>query len=178
LANSLADCDVLVLDRAIVHQVIRGVNTKSSVLKTMLSLLPKFPSFVEVHELILNEEASREAESKRAIEIALLASCGPQQMLDNPPPAQPPQDRNNNNTNFNNGGYGHGGRNGGRGDDDNSGGHNNYNNAPAWYSPPPPEDHCGGLAGMRRGLGSPTLVFLALTHLSLLLRPISPINPQ
>jgi hypothetical protein len=41
-----------------VHQLIRGLNNKFSVLKTLLLLLPKFPSFVEAHELILMEEAS------------------------------------------------------------------------------------------------------------------------
>jgi hypothetical protein len=41
-----------------------------------------------------------------------------------------------------------------------------------------PGDHRGGLAGMHRGLGAPTLVFLALTRLLLLLKPIMLINPR
>jgi hypothetical protein len=41
-----------------------------------------------------------------------------------------------------------------------------------------PGDHRGDLAGMHRGLGAPTLVFLALTRLLLLLKPIMLINPR
>jgi uncharacterized protein YigA (DUF484 family) len=64
LANSLTNCDAPVLERALVHQLICGLNNKFSVLKTLLLLLPKFPSFVEACELILTEEASREADNK------------------------------------------------------------------------------------------------------------------
>jgi uncharacterized protein YigA (DUF484 family) len=53
LTNSLADCDALVSDQALVHQLIHSLNNKFSVLKMLLPLLPKFPSFVEAHELIL-----------------------------------------------------------------------------------------------------------------------------
>jgi hypothetical protein len=42
----------------------------------------------------------------------------------------------------------------------------------------PHGDHREGLAGVHLGLGSPALVFLALTHLYLLLRPIRPLNPR
>jgi hypothetical protein len=145
LTNSLADCDAPVLDHALVHQLIRGLNPKFSVLKTLLLLLPKFPSFIEACELILSEEASREADTKRTTETAFLASGGTSQKPNAPPPAQPPPDRNNNN-NFNNGGrgcgrdrsggHGRGGCNGGCGGNGGGDGRNNFNGATAWSSPP------------------------------------------
>jgi hypothetical protein len=115
LANSLADCDVPVGERALVHQLIRGLNPKFSVLKTLLPLLPKFPSFVEARELVLSDEASWDADSKRASETALLAANGSTPKPDAAPPAPPASDRAPNNT-FYNGGRGRGrGRGGGRG---------------------------------------------------------------
>jgi hypothetical protein len=118
------------------------MNPKFSVLKTLLSLLPKFPTFIEACKLILSEEASREANSKRATEAALLAFGGTPLKPDNPPTPQPPPDHTNNNNFHNNGGRGrgrgrdgdrgHGGHNGGRGG---NGGLNNFNGSPAWSSP-------------------------------------------
>jgi hypothetical protein len=45
LANSLTDCDAPIQDRALVHQLIRGLNPKFSVIKTMLPLPLPPPSF-------------------------------------------------------------------------------------------------------------------------------------
>jgi hypothetical protein len=42
-----------------VHQLIRGLNPKFSVLKTLLPLLPKFPTFIEARELIRSEQTSQ-----------------------------------------------------------------------------------------------------------------------
>jgi hypothetical protein len=99
LANSLTDCDAPIQDRALVHQLIRGLNPKFSVIKTASSAPPpppppKFPTFIEAHELILSEEASRNAESKRTSKAALLAAANqpPNLMLLRwlqPPPSAP-----------------------------------------------------------------------------------------
>jgi hypothetical protein len=137
LANSLADYDAPVSDRALVHQLIRGLNLKFSVLKTLLPLLPRFPSFVEARDLVLSDETSHAADSKRATETALLAAGAVAPKADNPLPAQPPPDHNNytNNTSDGRGrgrgrgdGRGRGGQNGGCG----GGGRNspNFNNTP------------------------------------------------
>jgi hypothetical protein len=64
LANALADCDTPVGDRSLVHQLIWGLNPKFSVMKTLLSLLPRFPSFIEARELLLSEEASWDTDAK------------------------------------------------------------------------------------------------------------------
>jgi hypothetical protein len=117
LANSLADCDVPVGERTLVHQLIRGLNPKFSILKTLLHLLPKFPTFVEACELVLSDEASRDADSKRTSEMALLATGGSTTKTDAAPPAP---DRGCG------GGRGRGSRKGGHG----GGGRNNFNNAP------------------------------------------------
>jgi hypothetical protein len=75
LANSLAYCDAPVSDRALVHQLIQGLNPKFSVLKTMLPLLPKFPSFVEARELILSEESSRLRRRRQQWWLQQLQQC-------------------------------------------------------------------------------------------------------
>jgi hypothetical protein len=145
LANSLANCDAPVSDRALVHQLIRSLNAKFSVLKTLLTLLPKFPSFVEARELILMEEASHEVDNKRTTKTAVLAASAASQKVDSsapPPPA--PDCANNNNTGANNTNTfygsrgrgrsraaGRGNRNGWRGG---SGCNFNNNNAPQWPS--------------------------------------------
>jgi hypothetical protein len=131
-ANSHADCDVSMDDRALVHQLICGLNPKFSVLSTLLPLLPKFPTFVEAHELVLNDEASHAADSKRTSKTALLVagvSTTKQDTTPLPPPApdRPPPLTTNNNS----GGRSRGGRNGGHG----GGGCNNFNNAPGWGKP-------------------------------------------
>jgi hypothetical protein len=110
LTNSLTDCDAPVSDQALVHQLIHSLNNKFSVLKMLLPLLPKFPSFVEARELILTEEASREADNKHTTEIALLAADAASQKADSSAPP-PMLDRvNTNNTNTNNNFYGSRGR--------------------------------------------------------------------
>jgi hypothetical protein len=73
LANSLPDCDAIVQDCALVHQLIYNMDPiKFSVLKTLLPLLPKFPTFVEARELIITVETSWDADTKHATETALL----------------------------------------------------------------------------------------------------------
>jgi hypothetical protein len=155
LANSLADCDAPVQDCALVHQLIRDLNLKFSVLKTLLPLFPKFLIFVEARELILTTETSRDADTKRATETALLATGSTSQKVVPSPLAQPLSDCSSNNNPFNNnnynyggqgrgrgcgGGHGRGGRNSGHG----SGGHNGYNNAPFWPPTAPWGSSWGG----------------------------------
>jgi hypothetical protein len=102
-------------DRTLVHQLIHGLNPKFSVLKTLLPLLPKSPTFVEA-QLVLSDKASRVADSKCIAETALLATSGSTPKQDPAPPAPPATDRasiNNSNTNYynnnnNGGGWGHG----------------------------------------------------------------------
>jgi hypothetical protein len=100
-----------------------------------MPLLPKLPTFVEARELILTAETSRDADNKRAMETALLATGSTSQKADPSVLAPSPPDRSSNNTNnYNYGGRGRGhNRGGGRGrggHDD--GGCNGYNNAPFW----------------------------------------------
>jgi hypothetical protein len=72
LANSLADCDAPVSDRALVHPLIQGLNLTFNALKTLLPLLPQFPTFIETCNLLLSDENSRDADIKRSNETALL----------------------------------------------------------------------------------------------------------
>jgi hypothetical protein len=74
----------------------RDLNTKFSVLKTLLPLLPKFPSFVEARELILMEEASQEADNTHTTETALLVAGAASQKADSAMPPTPAPDRGNN----------------------------------------------------------------------------------
>ncbi|XP_062194661.1 uncharacterized protein LOC133897850 [Phragmites australis] len=46
LADALADCDQPVGDCTLVHQLIRGLNQKFHVLKTIMPVLPTFPTFM------------------------------------------------------------------------------------------------------------------------------------
>jgi hypothetical protein len=140
LANSLADYDVPVSDQALVHQLIRGLNPKFSVLKTLLPLLPRFPTFIEARELILRDKSSRDAESKRSSETALLAAGSLTPKTENPPPAPPIPECATNTNNFfyggpgcgcdHDGNQGRGGRNGGCGGGGRNGNNNNNPNAP------------------------------------------------
>jgi uncharacterized membrane protein YgcG len=144
LANSLVDCDAPIFDHALVHQLIRGLNPKFSILKTLLPLLPRFATFIKASDLILHDETSQDVESKRGVETTLLTTGAAAAKTDTTPPAQPtPNGVTNNNANNNfyvgghgrsggrgrGGGRGHGGHNGGCG----GGGRNaNSNNAPFW----------------------------------------------
>jgi hypothetical protein len=168
LVNSLVDCDIPVGDRTLVHQLIHGLNPKFSVLKTLLPLLPKSPTFVEAHELVLSDEASRAADSMCIVETALLATSGSTPKQDPAPPAPPATDRtssNNGNTNYynnsnNGGGWGHGRGRGGRNGGHDGGGRNNFNdnlnNAHGWgqqwggnWRAPWTSATCLGLLGTR-----------------------------
>jgi hypothetical protein len=142
LTNSLVDCDAPIFDCALVHQVIRGLNPKFSVLKTLLPLLPRFATFIEASDLILHDETSQDAESKHDVETTRLTTSAAAAKTDTTPTAQPTPNgvtKNNANNNFYVGGQGHGhgcgggrghrGRNGGWG----GGGRNaSSNNAPFW----------------------------------------------
>jgi hypothetical protein len=137
LANALTDCDTSIGDCSLVHQLIRGLNPKFSVLKTLLSLLPWFPSFIEVREL-LSEEASQDADAKRSTETALLAVGGTSPKANNnTAPPLPPDCSNNNNNFFSDRGCGgrgehgrdHGGHNNGHGNNSGS------NSVLIWSSP-------------------------------------------
>ena len=53
LADALADCDQPVGDRALVHQLIRGLNReKFGTMKTLLPVLPQFPTFMQAREVV------------------------------------------------------------------------------------------------------------------------------
>jgi hypothetical protein len=139
---TLADCDAPVSNQALVRQLIRGFNPKFNVLKTLLYLLPRFPTFIVARDLVLSDETSRDADIKRSNETTLLAASAAASKTDAPTPTQPPPDRTN--TNYNNngdrghghgcgGGRGHSGHNGGR----DGGRNNNSGHAPQWqnYAP-------------------------------------------
>jgi hypothetical protein len=145
LANSLADCDASVSDRALVHPLIRGLNLKFNALKTLMPLHPQFPTFIETCNLLLSDENSHDADIKRSNETALLLAGVAASKTDTPTPTQPPLDCSNNTNNCNNngdrghrpicsGGRGRGGRNGRHGDGRNN---NNSNNAPQWTNSAP-----------------------------------------
>jgi hypothetical protein len=141
LANSLADCDAPVSDRALVHQLIWGLNPKFVVLRTLLLLLPRFPTFIEARNLILSDELAHEADLKRSAETALLATDAASPKPDVPPPALTHPDRPTTNNSY--GGRGHGrgcggarGR-GGRNDGRDDGRNTNTNNALQWSTSPP-----------------------------------------
>jgi hypothetical protein len=124
LANALTDCDTPVGDRSLVHQLIRCLNPKFCVLKTLLQLLPRFPSFIEARELLLHEEVTRDAGARRSAETALLTAGGTPPKADNNTAPPPPPDCSNNNNFF--GGHGRGGCGGrGRGHGGRNNGHNN-----------------------------------------------------
>jgi hypothetical protein len=95
-------------DRALVHQLIRGLNQKFSFLKTLLPLLPRFPTFIEARDLVLSDETT--------LLVVGAAACKTKAHT----PTQPPADHPTNNANYNNiGGRGCGhGCGGGRGHDD------------------------------------------------------------
>jgi hypothetical protein len=160
LANSLGDCDVPVSDQALVHQSIWGLNLKFNVLKTLLPLLPLFPTFIESYDLVLSDESSRTTDVKHSNETTLLTAGAAASKTEAPVPTQPHADRSttnanyNNYTNFNNGGHGcgHGrgggcgcgGRNSGRGGSrhNNNGGHApQWPNSTPWSSPWGPDWH-------------------------------------
>jgi hypothetical protein len=76
LANALADCDAPITDRALVHQLIRGLDkTRFGTLKTMLPALPQFPTFVEARDHLLREERSLpKPAASQSTDTALVAS--------------------------------------------------------------------------------------------------------
>jgi hypothetical protein len=118
------------------------MNLKFSVLKTLLLLLPRFPTFMKAHDLILSDETSRAADVKRSNETVLLAAGVAASKTETSVPTQPPTDRaatTANYTNFNSGDRGHDrGRGGSHGRDDLNGGrgggrhNNNSGNASQW----------------------------------------------
>jgi hypothetical protein len=81
----LADCDTPIGDHALVHQLIRGMNPKSSVIKMLQPLLSKFPTFIEARELILSKEASQNVESKCSYETTLFIAATPPQKSEKAP---------------------------------------------------------------------------------------------
>ncbi|XP_062202095.1 uncharacterized protein LOC133904649 [Phragmites australis] len=56
LADALADCDQPVRDRALVHQLIRGLNPKYHVLRQLLPAMPSFPTFMEARDQLIVTE--------------------------------------------------------------------------------------------------------------------------
>jgi hypothetical protein len=94
----------------LVHQLIRSLRTKFSVLKTLLPLLPKF-SFNEACELLLSEEASWDAKSICTTEMALLAPISAPSKTEHSQAAQSPPNHVNSNNNYDSQGRGGGGRN-------------------------------------------------------------------
>ncbi|CAN6235584.1 unnamed protein product [Urochloa humidicola] len=77
LAHGLADCDQPVTDRALVHQLIRGLAPRFATLKTHLSALPQFPTFIAARDHLLREERVQlKKSSPPSTESAFIASDG------------------------------------------------------------------------------------------------------
>ncbi|XP_062203083.1 uncharacterized protein LOC133905330 [Phragmites australis] len=74
LADALADCDQPVGDRTLVHQLIRGLNPKFHVLKTIMPILPTFPSFMQARDYLLVEERSKAHEQPATTETAFVTT--------------------------------------------------------------------------------------------------------
>jgi hypothetical protein len=63
-----------------------------------MPLLPQFPTFIEACELILSDETSQDADSKRSAKSALLATgvAAPKAVSTAPPPTAPDRPQHNN----------------------------------------------------------------------------------
>ncbi|XP_062182183.1 uncharacterized protein LOC133886521 [Phragmites australis] len=78
LATTLADCDQPMFDRALVHQLIRWLNSKFQVLLQMLPTLPTFPTFQQTRDHLIIEDLSQARSSPTTTYSALVANCGNQ----------------------------------------------------------------------------------------------------
>ncbi|WVZ88247.1 hypothetical protein U9M48_034790 [Paspalum notatum var. saurae] len=77
LADALADCDRPVEDRALVHQLIRGLNPKFHVLRQMLPALPTFPTFMAARDQLIvveNTLATSKQQQQSQPDMALAAT--------------------------------------------------------------------------------------------------------
>lgn len=111
--------------------MIRGLNPKFGVLKSLLPMLSVFPNFIDARDLLLREEAARAAEVKQATETTLVAAGATQGSTDNAPAQRPDQPER-----FNNHERGRGrGRRSGRGRGRGRNGGNNYNGASQQHGP-------------------------------------------
>jgi hypothetical protein len=77
LADSLADCDQPVKDRALVHQLIRGLNPKYQVLRQMLPAMPTFPTFMEARDQLIVAENTLASPTTTTQDTALTSTEAP-----------------------------------------------------------------------------------------------------
>ncbi|XP_062198843.1 uncharacterized protein LOC133901509 [Phragmites australis] len=73
LANTLADCDQPISERALIHKLICGLSTWFSILKRMLPALPIFTTFMQARDYLTMDKASQASSDKLATESALVA---------------------------------------------------------------------------------------------------------
>jgi uncharacterized membrane protein YgcG len=148
LSDALADCDQPLRPRALVHQLIAGLNPRYHTLKTLMPALPQFPSFIEARTMLIAEEASQNKTTPPATsETALIATEGAGSSVESPDARSESSGDRSGSTNNTNGrgggrssgsngsrhnGRGHGkGRGGGRGNYNNNGyAYNNNGRAP------------------------------------------------
>ena len=144
LADALADCDQPVGDRALVHQLIRGLNReKFGTMKTLLPVLPQFPTFMQARSyLIMEENSYAESNPPSSTDTALVATDGATSSNDSPGARHDSGSRgSSNNSNRGcrgrGGGRGRGRGRGGGGRGQNNGGNNggSGNNQQYWVPP-------------------------------------------
>ncbi|WVZ83664.1 hypothetical protein U9M48_030790 [Paspalum notatum var. saurae] len=93
LSDALADCDRPVDDRALVHQLIRGLNPKYHVLKQMLLALATFPKFMEARDqLLITENTLATSKQGQPPDTALAATENITDNTGNNASSQPLQD--------------------------------------------------------------------------------------
>ncbi|WVZ91382.1 hypothetical protein U9M48_037562 [Paspalum notatum var. saurae] len=76
LSDALADCDQPVKDRALVHQLIRGLNPKYHVLKQMLPAMPSFPTFMEARDQLIVAENTLNTSKPATPDTGLVSTEG------------------------------------------------------------------------------------------------------
>ncbi|WVZ82502.1 hypothetical protein U9M48_029756 [Paspalum notatum var. saurae] len=76
LSDALADCGRAVGDRALVHQLIRGLNPKYHVLKQMLPQMPTFPTFIQACDQLIVAENTIATSKTGDTDTALVATNG------------------------------------------------------------------------------------------------------
>lgn len=145
LSDALADCDQPVQDRALVHQMIRGLNPKYHVLRQMLPAMPTFPTFMEARDqLIVAEQTLNMSTTSMTDSTALLSTNGTDFTNNgSSTSARQDNDRGQQSTGRGNGGRGRGnyrGRNRGRGTGrgNNNGGRGQAPQVPVWFQQMPP----------------------------------------
>jgi hypothetical protein len=178
LSDALADCDQPVQDRALVHQMIRGLNPKYHVLRQMLPAMPTFLTFMEARDqLIVAEQTLNMSTTSMTDSTALLSTNGTDFTNNgSSTSARQDNDRGQQSTGRGNGGRGRGnyrGRNRGRGTGrgNNNGGRGQAPQVPVWFQQMPPWGLPGSLLdrnGVLHGLAPPVLLSKALGRL---LRP-------